>query len=341
MMSQHRFTLQPYKGPASKYSCPQCEQPKKFVRYVDTEGSIEFPDFVGRCDREANCAYHYTPKQFFADNPDLKTSHAFVTKTNLFRVTTQRTSEQQPVVTFTNTAVVEQSMNQYEKNHFVRYLCDLFGTPVAHHLIKRYWVGSSKHWNRAGATVFWQRDQQGQFRGGKIMLYNPQTGKRRKEYPYEPTWVHALLKLPKPTQCLFGEHLLPDRPGATVAVVESEKTAVIASAVFPNLIWLASGGVDGINVEKCRVLKNRNVVLFPDASIDGSVFRKWEEKAEKLKAIGLQVQLSDYLEIHTNEQQKQAGLDLADYLTRNRCPDTGRALTEPEGYPILWDNSHG
>ena len=59
-------------------------------------------------------------------------------------------------------------------------------------------------------------------------------------------WVHTNLKaayLLQPewrlTQCLFGEHLLNDKDkvNATVALVESEKTAVICSLLLPEYIW--------------------------------------------------------------------------------------------------------
>jgi len=45
-----------------------------------------FPDHVGRCNRESNCGYHYSPKQFFADNPD----------ENPFKVKEQTTIDHKP-----------------------------------------------------------------------------------------------------------------------------------------------------------------------------------------------------------------------------------------------------
>jgi len=44
------------------------------------------------------------------------------------------------------------------------------------------------------------------------------------------------------TQCLFGEHLLQDKVNANVALVESEKTAVICFRLLPEYIWLATSG---------------------------------------------------------------------------------------------------
>lgn len=63
-MSEYRFHLQKYKY-GSKISCPSCGKPRCFVKYVDAEGKIVFPDNVGKCDHENSCGYHYTPKEYF------------------------------------------------------------------------------------------------------------------------------------------------------------------------------------------------------------------------------------------------------------------------------------
>ena len=144
------------------------------------------------------------------------------------------------------------------------------------------------------------------------MLYNPTTGKRVKKPFNHINWVHSALKLPEfeLRQCLFGEHLLNDKT-KPVAIVESEKTAVIASVYFPKFIWLASGGKDGLNAEKCSVLKGRSVTLFPD--LNG--FEKWSAKARELKHIA-KFSISDLLERKATEAERKQGLDLADYLIR-------------------------
>ena len=70
------------------------------------------------------------------------------------------------------------------------------------------------------------------------MKYDPVTGHRIKDDSSKCpiTWIHALMKrkglLPEEwelTKCLFGEHLILLYPGRTVALVESEKTAVICA----------------------------------------------------------------------------------------------------------------
>jgi len=70
---------------------------------------------------------------------------------------------------------------------------------------------------------------------------------------------------------------------------------------------LATGGVENLNKEKVIPLRGRNVILFPDASKDGSIYLKWKEKGNKFG-----FQTSDYLEQYTNEEQKAKGVDVAD-----------------------------
>lgn len=59
-MSTHRFILEPYKGIATRHTCPECHKKRSFARYIDTEGKIEFPPYVGRCNHEQSCGYHFT-----------------------------------------------------------------------------------------------------------------------------------------------------------------------------------------------------------------------------------------------------------------------------------------
>ena len=67
-MTEYRFSLQKYKR-GTKLSCPKCGKKQCFVRYIDSQGEITFPDYVGRCDHEQSCQYHYTPSDYFHDNP--------------------------------------------------------------------------------------------------------------------------------------------------------------------------------------------------------------------------------------------------------------------------------
>ncbi|MEL6152563.1 MAG: PG0870-related protein [Bacteroidota bacterium] len=55
MKTRYRYTLAPYQGPASRYTCPRCQRRRQFVRYIDTQQGTHLAEHVGRCNREINC----------------------------------------------------------------------------------------------------------------------------------------------------------------------------------------------------------------------------------------------------------------------------------------------
>ena len=209
--------------------------------------------------------------------------------------------------------IVSHSMQDYSRNIFKHWLVENFGEHKAMEVSKQYLIGSSDHWENRGATIFWYCDFNGVYRSGKIMLYN--TDGHRVKKPYEHcNWVHAVSKLSNYhfSQCFFGEHLLSktentDKP---VVIVESEKTAIVASIYFPDVLWLACGGSTGLTESKSKILRGRNVVLYPDLG----KFELWSKKAENLRNICASVKVSDYLERQASEEDRQGGFDIADYL---------------------------
>ena len=66
----YRFILEKYRGLSTRYTCPRCGRKHTFTRYIDTENNNNYlSERVGKCNRLDKCGYHYTPKQYFADNP--------------------------------------------------------------------------------------------------------------------------------------------------------------------------------------------------------------------------------------------------------------------------------
>jgi hypothetical protein len=316
-MIEHKYILEPYKGMNTRYRCPSCQQrDKTFSLYIYSETGEHIHPSVGRCNRESNCGHHYTPKQYFKDNNisfDTPQPKAYKPR---------HVTPRPQTVSFIPEKILKASLKAHETNNFVEFLIDLFGVEVASELVSRYFIATSKHWN--GATVFWQIDTLGNVRAGKIMLYSPTTGKRVKEPFSHINWVHSVLQLPdfQPRQCLFGEHLLKNN-NMPVAVVESEKTAVIASVYLSQFIWVAVGSLTNLNAEKCSILKGRTVFLFPD--LNG--FDKWSSKAKELSHLAT-FTVSDLLERKATEPEKKQGLDLADYLIKYDFK--AFALPEPE-----------
>jgi hypothetical protein len=112
-------------------------------------------------------------------------------------------------------------------------------------------------------------------------------------------------------QCFFGEHLLSEDKDKPIAIVESEKSAIICSFYLPLYTWIASGGKDGMfNKANLDIFKNRTVIFFPDLGQN----KKWLHKATELKALGIKTICYNYLEEHASEEERKAGLDIADFL---------------------------
>lgn len=322
-MSEYRFHLQKYR-PGSKTFCPGCGRKACFTRYIDEEGQVVFPENVGKCDHINSCGYHYTPKEYFHDNPTVKDTltgqdgYGNVAST-VIKPVVKPSPDPQPQISFLPYAWVEQSMQRFDINPLYRYLATVAGKEKTDRLFNLYKVGTSKMWN--GATVFWQIDINGDVRAGKIMGYDAKTGHRIKEPFNQVSWVHSVRKIPDfhMKQCLFGEHLLADASSMarTVAIVESEKTALAAALFIPDLVWLATGGMHGcFNSEAMQVLKGRDVVLFPDLKATD----EWRRKVKMLQSICKSATCSDLLEEMATNEQRSQGLDIADFLLMEDTP---------------------
>lgn len=177
----------------------------------------------------------------------------------------------------------------------------------------RYHLGRS----RDGGVIFWQTDQAGVVRDGKIMYYREDCHRNKQR---NPSWVSARMKahygydgdLPM-ERCLFGLHLL--HSAATVAVVEAEKTAVIMSERYPQYLWLASGGLSMLTAEKLLPLRDQRVILFPDTDLDGKAFAHWQQIAREASRHTLfPIYVSPLLEQHATLEQKATKIDIVDYL---------------------------
>jgi hypothetical protein len=289
----NRYILEPYKTSKNRFDCPICKVRKSFVRYIDTASGEHIAPHVGRCNRENNCAYHYTPKQFFED-------------THLHPPSFTHTPAPKPKkpLSFVPKELFVSSYQSEGESHFLTYLKTLLGETFADQLRRKYFLSTSKQFG-GGSVIFWQIDQNLKIRTGKIMQYDSKTGKRKKR---EISWVHKFLDVPdfELGQCFFGEHLLREAPKSEpIAIVESEKTAVIASAYLPQFIWVAASGSQGLTEEKCKVLTGRNVTLFPDLN----AFEIWKKKAEIYK-----FKISDLLERKATETERLKSYDIADYL---------------------------
>ena len=137
-------------------------------------------------------------------------------------------------------------------------------------------------------------DTNEQIRGAKIMLYNEHTGKRVKEPYNHINWLHKAIKEPNFNlrQCLFGLHLINQDYQKDIAIVESEKTAIIMSIYLPEFIWLATGSKSNFKFDLLEPLKKRKCFAFPDKG----EFKNWNDKAKELNSRGFKIEVSNILE---------------------------------------------
>ena len=327
--------LEKYEGRKTRHVCPNCDKSHQFTRYIGENGNY-FADYVGKCNRES-CGYHYTPKQFFADNPDAKKE--FKPK---FRYAPSKVEVK--TVSFIDDSYFLESIECFADNNFSKGFLELFADrqTEASETLKNYFVGTYND-----LTAFWQIDKSGKIRTAKLMRYDAETLKRQTVFSFkdketgEPIelktyWMHKALEKKgivkdfSQETVFFGEHLLSQFPNKKIGVVEAEKTALICSMVFKDslsdFIWLSAGSLGMMQLERLKRLGNRERFLFPDSN----AFLQWSEKADEANKNGLTVYVSDLLEIALSDEEKKDGIDLADFLILEQRENLKNAQSESQ-----------
>ena len=303
-MDNYRFSLEKYHGMKTKHICPSCGK-RTFTLYVDEQGNI-IDDSVGRCDRSDQCGMHFSPKQWFADHPTTEWKKA----PDIIKAI-QQPPKPFGVVPF---HYIDKSVSPLST--FIQFLATLFDKATIDRLIGMYFLGATKD----HSVIFPQIDNAGRCRTAKIQGYDVTTGKRVKG---SNDFVHSRLKkrgaLPNDfnlQMCLFGLHLIRNKEyeNRTICIVESEKTAVIASGCLPQHLWMAAGALEWINASKLLPLKERKVLLYPDASKNGTAYERWQKIANEAKGSGIDVVVSDLLEKRCTDEQRAIGYDIGDLL---------------------------
>ena len=192
-------------------------------------------------------------------------------------------------------------------------------------VLRAYLVGHEKH----GATIWWQVDELGQVRDGKIMHYLP-NGHRDKVKSPHPSWIHTRLgnarhigyrqyydpEKQQYKQCLFGSHLIAASNVVTdtVNIVESEKTAVLMAIAVGSAhgIWLATGGIAQFNPQLLKPLMDLDlwITFFPDK--DG--VEKWVNVARMINYPKI-LYNNTYVEAYWTEADGEKA-DAADVMIR-------------------------
>lgn len=182
----------------------------------------------------------------------------------------------------------------------------------------RYRIGSTKD----REVIYWQIDRCEMVRTGKVMDYGSD-GHRKKDKGAN--WMHCqkdtglATKEQLAPQCLFGEHLIgelianppSDGENLVVGVLESEKSAIILSILCPDIIWLATGGMDNFKAEMLEVIKPFDIFVYPDA--DGLDI--WSEKVEMFnREHGYHLYIPDWYREKCTPEARARKMDIADMM---------------------------
>lgn len=330
MIKEYQYKLE--KG-SRKYICPNCNK-KKFVKYIDTNTGNHLPEKYGRCDSESKCGYHLNPysdeygkdkySNWKYEAPKLK---------NKSLVEAERTHF--------DYSEFQKTLTGYENNNFIQTLLRNvpypIDTPDVSKAIGLYGLGTITGSFMNGATTIPYIDKQGNVRAIQVKQFDENNSTTKTNFLHSilandlkfkkeplPKWLDSYDKQDGRVTCLFGEHLLKQYPTNPIALVEAPKTAVYGTLYFgfpdkpDNLLWLAVFNKSSFSFDKLKVLKGREIYVFPDLSKDGATFKEWENKAKEYqsKLAGTRFVFSDLLEKLASEKDKQDGNDLADILIK-------------------------
>jgi hypothetical protein len=213
-----------------KGECPQCG--KKSFRYYDG-----VPREFGKCDRLNNCGFHNKPDASIKPEELPKP----IEKKQLYVDALQ----------------VEKWQNNISSPFHA--WANKLGISDEH--LQKWNIGTSEK----NETVFMYKNVNHFFYNAKFIQYT-ERGSRKKDVE---AYSLKQTKDGKFLMCLFGEHLLDVKRNKRVCIVESEKTAVVASFFYPQYDFLACGANTGLTDEKMGVLVNRRVFNLRDSDIAG------------------------------------------------------------------------
>jgi len=207
---------------------------------------------------------------------------------NTPKITTQK---------FIKESVVWEHYNINTENNLIQYLRKTYGDSKTEFAKEIYALGTSID----NGIIFWSINANSKVQKAKIAYYDT-NGKRTNKFkvPYKNEDGYF--------NCFFGEHLIYDeiKGKKTIVLTESEKTAIIGFILFPQYLWLAYGGINGLTDNKIKPLIGHNVLIIPDMSENAvSIILN---KIPFLISLGINAKIWDMTEGKTDEQLKFEGI---------------------------------
>ena len=314
------------------YKCFVCGEKGGVVEFLKKHEHLSFPDAIRWLGKKYNIEidmqdFNYTPQERKPVPPPL--DMLVLPKHLMAGTLVAEALAQDNLVTWIRTGIAWDIIQRKRVEEVLNYYC----------------VGHSKN----GHTIFWQLDEKGQLRTGKMMKYyppgHPKFGHRDKEAKWNFDWIHATLSRhwdaerqemtdeppypyphlydpskQEPHITFFGMHLLNKWKRKdmeqTVRIVESEKTALLMAIAYGNhakQVWIACGGMEMLTRERLQPIidQRRRVILYPDR--DG--IDKWKIKAEQLHYDRLTIDTTPVTKWWKPQDGEKA--DIADVVIRS------------------------
>lgn len=287
-MTEYKFKFEK-KG--KKGRCPACLKDGVFRYYEGYHGHAKF----GKCERVNNCDYQCQPDQ---DEPTISNKEPEIPA---IQQTLYLDAEE----------CVKQTLNQTSNLH--KSLLASGITPE--HLIK-WGLGTNE---KNGDTIYFYQEETGKYLNKKAGPYQP-NGKRVKDKDFY-SMRQPIDTTKKYRMCLFGKHLLSDDKNKIVCMVESEKTAIIASFYYPQFDWVACGSANGLTDEKLEGLIARHIYWLCDADKAGRI-------NSSIKRIKEYCRKHDVIDLF---KHRVDGYDVADAILDGQRPEIEPDETEISG----------
>lgn len=328
-MSDYKYKLE---LGSKKHRCPSCHK-KRYVRYIDIESNEYLPIEYGRCDRQVSCDHNKNPYKdgYAKENYKPNTVSFYKPK-----------PAPKPKAVHFPFDVFEKTYSGYEQNTFIQNLLTNVPFPFdvkdINKIISQYHLGTIKNGYRKGAITFPFIDINKNIRAVQVKQFDKSNNTTGTDFLHSiiekhhkrnniavPEWLDKYLSQDKRVTSLFGEHLLTKYPNNPIALVEAPKTAIYGTLYFGfpdenpnNMLWLAVYNLSSLNFERCKVLKGRRVLLFPDLSKGGHAYNLWSDRAKEFqsKLSNTYFKVSDLLERLAPETDRKQGNDIADFLIK-------------------------
>ena len=332
MSIEYRYQLS---SKPRKFNCPSCEKVRRYSRYVDIETGKLIDEKYGRCDREDSCGYYLNP---YTDGYAHAVNVGENPLTDKF-ILERPKPKLKPIIPLPNEVLERTRFSEYYGcNKFLENLFINGGYEFDVHDVKRiidqYEIGTIGKGYMKGALTIPYIDVNDDVRTIQVKQFDDNNNTVKNSWLHSimkqsyikrnetlPLWLEAYLTNDRFATCLFGAHLLKKYPNNPIALCEAPKTAIYGTLCygFPDdetkYLWLAVFNKSSFNYDRCKILKGRKVLIYPDLSRTGKTYKDWLHRAKVMsKKIKAEFSISDLLERIATVEQREDGGDLADFL---------------------------